>query len=205
MEVFMHPIPIPIPIPTPMPRHHRNVAGATNSRRHDRAPWLRQSEVRFTENLLNRPAGQSSKGRLSRPSVLEHNKGQAPRPPKGARAWTPAAVLPVPDRDGPRPLSSSWEEVRDPDVRSPLLPDQPPAASPPPQPCVVGLPHRLADQSPTRFRRIRQRVAEAVPKPLRRAWRAVDAAVRRLIDRLRPQAVPTQAATQVGAEARAQA
>ncbi|RZI60764.1 MAG: hypothetical protein EOP37_10565 [Rubrivivax sp.] len=44
----------------------------------------------------------------------------------------------------------------------------------------------LAEAPPTRRQRIRSRLAEGVPWPLRRAWRAVDGAVHRLIDRLRP-------------------
>ncbi|MFX1680140.1 hypothetical protein PV762_12960 [Mitsuaria sp. CC2] len=44
----------------------------------------------------------------------------------------------------------------------------------------------LAEAPPTRRPRIWSRLAEGVPWPLRRAWRAVDGAVHRLIDRLRP-------------------
>ena len=175
-------------LPLPAPRIHRNVSGASLTGRPDSARLLDTAQTRFTDRLLNRQTARTGQGLSPAPS-LRHDKGPAPQPPEGKQPWTPPpGVLRTPSVNEAGPNSSGRLARGEEDVR-PLL--RPGHASETPivrAPHALGgaLPMHLADPPSTRYQRVKQRLANAVPLPLRRVWRAIDAAVRRLIDRLRP-------------------
>ncbi len=188
--------------PIPPQRVHRNVSGASYAGRPDNARLLDPAQTRFTERLLNLPTARTAHG-LSPASGQRSNKGPAPQPPRWQQPWTPPAVLRLESVNASvnasvnkaRPQSSGWKEVSEGEARSLLRPGQAPEtpSARAPHPLGGALPLHLADPPPTRYQRVKRRLAQAVPLPLRRAWRAVDAAVHRLIDRLRPQAASAQA------------